>query len=355
MESLHYNIPLQVKCCIQADRVADAGPQVEGVLSLFQDPCGSADLSQIVKGCKAGSRYTEADGHRLTGLQKRGLAEGLQFSGRLAKLSLRSTCIELYDFFSGIGADVCHLGEHFEAGGLVSFENGLCSGLRRRLCACFTGGRCFFQKVFSDDPAVQRSHTKLCVGKTEAERVADQAVFAADGLKISVADIDIFCVVYIFECFVEVSRVRIILQTSRKCVCQLSGGVCIAAEDIGFSKASLHTCLPGHQHGRDPVVLREPGGGKRTACVEDNDNLVKGTLDLFDQLLLGLGEVKITPLKDFSCPFQKSKLCAGEVCRSLSPGVQLCRAVPVFTGKTADADDRHIRKCGCALQKRIGE
>ena len=213
MESLHYNIPLQVKCCIQADRVADAGPQVEGVLSLFQDPCGSADLSQIVKGCKAGSRYTEADGHRLTGLQKRGLAEGLQFSGRLAKLSLRSTCIELYDFFSGIGADVCHLGEHFEAGGLVSFENGLCSGLRRRLCACFTGGSCFFQKVFSDDPAVQRSHTKLCVGKTEAERIADQAVFAADGLKISVTDIDILCVVYIFECFVEVPRVRIVLQT----------------------------------------------------------------------------------------------------------------------------------------------
>ena len=251
VEPLHYNILFQVECCIQADRVANTGPQVEGVLSLFQDPCGSADLSQIVKGCKAGSRYTEADGHRLTGLQKRGLAEGLQFSGRLAKLSLRSTCIELYDFFSGIGADVCHLGEHFEAGGLVSFENILCG----RLCACFTGGSCFFQKIFSDDPAVQRSHTKLCIGKSEAERIADQAVFAVDGLKISVADIDILYVVYIFECFVEAPRVRIVLQTPGEGVRQLSGGVSIAAENISFGKAAFHTGLPGHQHGRDPVVL----------------------------------------------------------------------------------------------------
>ena len=86
---------------------ADIGSEEERIASLFQNPGGFADASEVIIACKLLCSRLNGDELALARLKKTGLLISAQCLCGLSKESLRCSEIELNNLAAGIASGIC--------------------------------------------------------------------------------------------------------------------------------------------------------------------------------------------------------------------------------------------------------
>ena len=235
----------------------------------------------------------------LARLEQVRLIERCQLFSGLAHLGFALAClrraeIHLHDLFAGHVAGVCHGCRNI---------GGACEGVAT--------------KVYGD-----LRNFEIRVRQAVAKRIIDLLVIRVKGLKIPVAHIDVFRVIYIAGRFVERLRARVILIRFGPRINQFAGGVHVAHKDIGGSKSALHTGLPTYQHSIHARDVVDPAGICHSANVQHNDDLVKFCRHAGNEFFFGIAEVVVALGR---------------------------RTVAAFRGIPADCHNRRVRCCRCCV------
>ena len=281
-------------------RVFDGIADIDVIVARFHHIGGFVSgFSDVVIARHIGEREGHFQRFGLARLQQVRLIERCQLFSGLAHLGFALAClrraeIHLHDLFAGHIAGVCHGCRNI-------------GGAREGVAI----------KVYGD-----LRNFEIRVRQAVAKRIIDLLVIRVKGLKIPVAHIDVFRVIYIAGRFVERLRARVILIRFGPRINQFAGGVHVAHKDIGGSKSALHTGLPTYQHSIHARDVVDPAGICHSANVQHNDDLVKFCRHAGNEFFFGIAEVVVALGR---------------------------RTVAAFRGIPADCHNRRVRCCRCCV------
>ena len=213
---------------IQRNDIPDGSSDVKMIVSLFQYVGGFENFSQIIVGSHGILCCLERQKLAFAREERSCLAKSGEFARRFLQKSLRRTVIHLHDFFSAVISGICDKDK--SADGLLGFGHTL------------------------------HRKGKLCVGKSESERIAYAFCRIPKSLKIAVAHIDILSIVHVVNRFVEICGGRIVVHRSGEGVRKLAGRGYLSTQQFRHGKSALHAALPCDERGGDLIVIFDPGG-----------------------------------------------------------------------------------------------
>ena len=252
-------------------RIFDGITDIDVIVARFHHIGGFVSgFSDVVIARHVGNCKGHVQRFGLARLQQVRLIERCQLLGGLAHLCFALAClrraeVHLHDLFAGHVAGVCHGCRNI-------------GGAREGVAI----------KVYGD-----LRNFEIRVRQAVAKRIIDLLVIRVKGLKIPVAHIDVFRVIYIAGRFVERLRTRIIFIRLRPGIDQFAGGVHVAHKDVRSRKSALHTGLPAYQHSIHARDLVDPAGICHSANVQHNDDLVKFCRHAGNEFFFGIAEVVV--------------------------------------------------------------